>query len=96
MKTNIGILTEDDIEKRTKFWNKKSFRTFSKTELERDSKRMQLLILALKGFTLSEITEIRKKNEYRVLSETEGLIRLTSESELDHAILTAPKCYNLK
>lgn len=96
MKTNRGILTEDDIKKRTKFWNKKSFRTFSKTELERDSKRMQLLILALKGFTLSEITEIRKKNEYRVLSETEGLIRLTSESELDHAISIAPKCYNLK
>lgn len=95
MKTNRGILTEDDIKKRTKFWDKKSFRTFSKKELEKDSKRMQLLILALKGLTLSEIVEVRKKRTYEARSEMENRIWLASESELDHAILTAPKCYNI-
>lgn len=96
MKTNRGILTEDDIKKRTKFWDKKSFRTFSKKELERDSKSMQLLILALKGLTLSEIAEIRKKNWYTKLSVTEHCIRRASQSDLDYAISIAPKCYNLK
>lgn len=96
MKTNRGILTEDDIKKSTKFWNKKSFRTFTKKELERDSKRMQLLVLALKGFTLSEIAEIRKKDEYAKLSVMEHRIRIAFQSDLDYAISISPKSYNLK
>lgn len=35
MKSNNGILTEKEIQSRTKFWNKKQFRTWSKKELER-------------------------------------------------------------
>lgn len=96
MKTNRGILTDECIKDRTKFWNKKSFRTFSKKELERDSKSMQLLILALKGLTLSEIAEIRKKSWYTKLSVTEHSIRRASQSDLNYAISIAPKCYNLK
>lgn len=95
MITNRGILTDEDIKARIKFWNKKSFRTFTKTELEKSSKRMQLLVLALKGLTLSEIAEIRKKRTYEARSEMENRIWRASESELDHAILTAPKCYNI-
>lgn len=95
MITNRGILTDEGIKARTKFWNKKSFRTFTKTELEKSSKSMQLLVLALKGLTLSEIAEIRKKRTYELRSEMENHIWLASESELDHAILTAPKCYNI-
>lgn len=96
MITNRGILTDEDIKARTKFWNKKSFRTFTKTELERSSKRMQLLVLALKGITLSEIAEIRKKNGYVKLSVTEHRIRLASQRDLDYAISISPKSYNLK
>lgn len=96
MITNRGILTDEDIKARTKFWNKKSFRTFTKTELERNSKKMQLLVLALKGLTLSEIANIRKKDEYHKLSVTENHIWYASKSDLDYAISIAPKCYNLK
>ena len=31
MKSNNGILTEKEIQARTEFWNKKQFRTWSKT-----------------------------------------------------------------
>lgn len=96
MITNRGILTDEDIKALTKFWNKKSFRTFTKTELERNSKKMQLLVLALKGLTLSEIANIRKKDEYHKLSVTENHIWHASKSDLDYAISIAPKCYNLK
>ena len=96
MIANRGILTDEDIKARTKFWNKKSFRTFTKTELEKNSKRMQLLVLALKGLTLSEIAEIRKKSGYVKLSVTEHRIRLAPQSDLDYAISISPKCYNLK
>ena len=96
MITNKGILTDEDIKARTKFWNKKSFRTFTKTELEKSSKRMQLLVLALKGVTLSEIAEIRKKSGYVKLSVTEHHIRYAAKSDLDYAISISPKSYNLK
>lgn len=96
MITNRGILTDEDIKALTKFWNKKSFRTFTKTELEKRSKRMQLLVLALKGLTLSEIAEIRKKNRYAKLSVMEHRIRIASQSDLDYAISISPKSYNLK
>lgn len=96
MITNKGILTDEDIKVLTKFWNKKSFRTFTKTELERNSKKMQLLVLALKGLTLSEIAEIRKNNGYAKLSVTEHRIRQAFKSDLDYAISISPKCYNLK
>lgn len=96
MITNRGILTDEDIKVLTKFWNKKSFRTFTKTELEKSSKKMQLLVLALKGLTLSEIAEIRKKDGYAKLSVTEHRIRQAYKRDLDYAISIAPKCYNLK
>ena len=41
MKSNNGILTEKEIQARTKFWNKKQFRTWSKIELVRTSTDMQ-------------------------------------------------------
>ena len=48
MKSNNGILTEKEIQARTKFWNKKQFRTWSKKELEQTSKDMQNLLVAPK------------------------------------------------
>lgn len=64
MKSNNGILTEKEIQARTKFWNKKQFRTWSKKELERTSTDMQNLSIALKEFSLDEIETIRKLNRY--------------------------------
>ena len=35
MKTNKGILSDEELKERTSFWNKKQFRTWSKEELEK-------------------------------------------------------------
>lgn len=64
MKSNNGILTEKEIQRRTKFWNKKQFRTWSKKELERTSTDMQKLLLAIKEFSLDEIEDIRNSDVY--------------------------------
>lgn len=64
MKSNNGILTEKEIQARTKFWNKKQFRTWGKKELERTSKDMQNLLVALKEFSMDEIEAIRKLDRY--------------------------------
>lgn len=49
MKSNNGILTEKEIQARTKFWDKKQFRTWSKKELERTSTDMQKTFGSYKG-----------------------------------------------
>ena len=64
MKSNNGILTEKEIQARTKFWNKKQFRTWTNKELERTSTDMQKLLAAIKGFSMDEIEAIRKLNRY--------------------------------
>ena len=60
MKSNNGILTEKEIQARAKFWSKKQFRTWNKKELERTSKDMQKLLVAIKGFSMDEIKAIRR------------------------------------
>ena len=55
-----NYLFEEEFDKRNKFWNKKQFRTWTKTELEKDSTKMQRLLFAMSKFSLSEIQKIRK------------------------------------
>ncbi|WAX09734.1 hypothetical protein BT638P6_00029 [Bacteroides phage BT638P6] len=96
MKSNRGILTEEDIKVLTKFWNQKSFRKISRKELERSSTKMQTLLSALKGRTRSEIDAIRETDDYTKLEEPEYYIRYASQGDLEHAISISPKTYNLK
>lgn len=96
MKSNRGILTEEDIKVRTRFWNRKSFRKISKKELERDSTKMQKLLSALKGLTRSEIDAIRKTYGYTKLAEPEYYIKCASQRDLEYAISISPKTYNFK
>ncbi|WAX09749.1 hypothetical protein BT638P7_00001 [Bacteroides phage BT638P7] len=96
MKSNRGILTEEDIKALTRFWNQKSFRKISKKELERDSTKMQNLLSALKGRTRSEIDTIRETGDYTKLEEPEYRIRYASQRDLEYAISISPKAYNLK
>lgn len=96
MKSNRGELTDEDIEVRTRFWNRKSFRTISKKDLEKSSTKMQKLLLALKGRTRSEIDAIRKTDDYTKLKEPEYYIRYASQKDLEYALSIAPKAYNLK
>lgn len=101
MKSNNGILTEKEIQERTKFWNKKQFRTWNKKELERTSKDMQNLLVALKEFSMDEIEAIRKLDEYRIRTYYKNgskyhIIRWADQSDLDYAISIAPKTFKVK
>lgn len=60
MKYDKGILTEADLKERQRFWNKGGFfGTPTKKELEKRSKKMQVLLAAIKDMTYEEITAIR-------------------------------------
>lgn len=100
MKSNNGILTEKEIQERTKFWNKKQFRTWSKNELERTSTDMQKLLAAIKGFSMDEIKAIRKLNRYNFgtyhKDGPEYIIWVAYQREIDYAISIAPKTFKVK
>lgn len=60
-KFNQGTMSNEELEKRSKFWSKKQFRTRSKKkELERTSTDTQKLLVALKKFSMDEIKAIRE------------------------------------
>ena len=100
MKSNNGILTEKEIQERTKFWNKKQFRTWSNDELERTSTDMQKLLAAIKGFSMDEIKAIRKLDRYDFdayhKKGQKYIIRLVYQNEIDYAISIAPKTFKVK
>lgn len=100
MKSNNGILTEKEIQERTKFWNKKQFRTWSKEELERTSTDMQKLLAAIKGFSMDEIKAIRKLDRYDFDAyHKKGLkyiVWMAYQREIDYAISIAPKTFKVK
>ena len=100
MKSNNGILTEKEIRARTKFWNKKQFRTWTNKELERTSKDMQNLLVAIKGFSADEIKAIRTLDQYvfgsRCKNDPKYIIRMAFQEDLDYAISIAPKTFKVK
>lgn len=100
MKSNNGILTEKEIQERTKFWNKKQFRTWSKKELERTSKDMQNLLVAIKGFSADEIKAIKKLNRYAFgtlyTNDPKFIVWVADQRDLDYAISIAPKTFKVK
>lgn len=100
MKSNNGILTEKEIQARTKFWNKKQFRTWSKKELERTSTDMQKLLAAIKGFSMDEIKAIRKldRHDFDAYHKKgpKYIIWMAYQREIDYAISIAPKTFKVK
>lgn len=100
MKSNNGILTEKEIQLRTKFWNKKQFRTWSKKELERTSTDMQKLLAAIKGFSMDEIKAIRKLDRYDFDAYHKRgpkyIVWMAYQREIDYAISIAPKTFKVK
>lgn len=100
MKSNNGTLTEKEIQKRTKFWNKKQFRTWTKKELERTSTDMQNLLVAIKGFSVDEIKAIKKLDKYSLMAyhrnDPEYIIHWAGQRDLDYAISIAPKTFKVK
>lgn len=100
MKSNNGILTEKEIQARTKFWDEKQFRTWTKKELERTSTDMQKLLVALKEFSMDEIKAIKKLNSYSFRAcgkdDPKFIVWLAFQRDLDYAISIAPKTFKVK
>mgnify|MGYP000426632514 FL=1 len=100
MESNNGILTKKEIQERTKFWNKKQFRTWGKEELERTSTDMQKLLVAIKGFSMDEIKAIRKLDRYDFdayhKKGPKYIVWMAYQNEIDYAISIAPKTFKVK
>lgn len=99
-KFNQGTMSNEDLTKLTKFWNKKQFRTWSKSELERSSKNMQALLAALKEVTAAELKTILKMNSYEIMKyhvkSKEYIIWTANKKDLDYALSIAPNTFKVK
>ena len=93
MKSDNGILDNKELEKRTKFWNKKTFRTFTQKELNRDSLKIQKVLAAIKDLTLEEIKAEHSKPRYAYHVST---LQVTSWKNIEYAISIAPKSFKVK
>lgn len=94
-KCEEGYLTQEDFDKRNRFWDKKQFRTWNKKELEKDSTKMQNLLFALSKFSLPEIQEIRKSKSWYPFRENmyKREICRAGKSDFDYAMSIAPKTF---
>lgn len=99
-KFNQGEMSNEELAKLTKFWNKKRFRTWSKKEIERDSNNMQALLAALKETTVSELARILKMDSDGIMEypdkSKEYIIWTANIKDLDYAISIAPKTFKVK
>lgn len=99
-KFNQGTMSNEKLDKLTKFWNKKPFRTWSKAELERSSRSMQALLAALKETTASELKTILKMDSCEIMKypvkSKEYIIWAANKKDLDYALSIAPKTFKVK
>lgn len=99
-KFDRGTMSNEELDRLTKFWNKKQFRTWSKKELERSSKNMQALLKALKETTASELASILKMNSNEMGKypdkSKECIIWTATKKDLEYAISIAPKTFKVK
>ena len=99
-KFNQGEMSNEELAKLTKFWNKKQFRTWSRKEIERDSNYMQALLAALKETTAAELASILKMNSYGILEcpdkSKEYIIWTANKKDLEYALSIDPKTFKVK
>lgn len=99
-KFNQGTMSNEELDKLTKFWNKKQFRTWSKAELERSSKSMQALLATLKETTASELASILKMHSDGIMKyprkSKEYIIWTANKNDLEYALSIAPKTFKVK
>ena len=88
MKTNKGILSDEELKERAGFWNKKQFRTWTKKEMNRDAAEMQKVLAAIKDLTVEEIYAAQKKRH--------GSLSGLSTKDIEYAISIAPKTFKCK
>ena len=99
-KFNQGTMSNEDLTKLTKFWNKEQFRTWSKSELERSSKNMQALLAALKETTAFELKTVLKMTSFEIMKypakSKDYIIWQANKEDLDYALSIAPKTFKVK
>ena len=99
-KFNQGTMSNEELDKLTKFWNKKQIQTWSKSEIERSSKNMQALLAALKETTAAELATILKMDSDEIMKypvkSKEYIIWKADENDLDYALSIAPKTFKVK
>lgn len=99
-KFNQGTLSNEELDKRTRFWNKKQFRTWSKKERERSSNNMQALLAILKETTAAELAAILKMRIYMIrkypVKSKEYMIGMAGKKDLEYALSIAPKTFKVK
>lgn len=96
MKYDKGQLTEADVKKRQKFWNKKGFfGTPTKKEIEKRSMKMQALLSAIKDMTYEEITAIRATMWLRPEDKKQLIVRNADKRDLEYALQIAPKTFKV-
>ena len=88
MKTNKGILSDEELKARAGFWNKKQFRTWTNKEMNRDAAKMQKLLAAIKDLTVEEIYAEQKKRD--------GSLYGVYTEDIEYAISIAPKTFKCK
>lgn len=104
MKSNSGILTGKEIQKKEPSFGTKSNSVpearKNLKELERTSTDMQKLLVALKEFSMGEIKAIRKLDGYsfRVHGKNDPkyIVWSAYQRDLDYAISIAPKTFKIK
>lgn len=100
MKYMQGELTEADIKKRQRFWNKKGFfGTPTKKELEKRSNEMQKLLAAMRDFTREEIEQIKRVSPntrmFGYLGKERNTIWVASWGDIEYALRIAPKTFKV-
>lgn len=99
-KFSQGTMSNEELDRLTKFWNKKQFRTWSKKEIERDSNKMQALLAALKETTAAELKAILKMNSCEIknypVKSKEYIIRTANKKDLEYALSIGPKTFKVK
>lgn len=97
---NQGTMSNEELDRLTKFWNKKQSRTWSKKEIERDSNNTQALLAALKETAKTESESIQKMNSYEIVKyprkSKEHIIRTANKKDLEYAPSIAPKTLKVK
>lgn len=88
MKTNKGILSDEELKELTGFWNKKQFRTWTKKEMNRDAANMQKILAAIKDLTVEEIYAAQKKRG--------GSLYGVYTEDIEYAISIVPKTFKCK
>ena len=78
---NKGELTEEELQKRRRFWNKPVVRVIGKREVQQRSNRFQMALVAISDLTIKEAVAYLSRNGYQ-------------QYEIDHLLEIAPKTFN--